>query len=199
VLAPNLDDVKPVLNPYIPTVVSIVHKAWRDWMESGYAATWEFKRNRANFVWAQMATYAREAFENHSQVYIVEKDETLKFLVNNTVLFRLKKGTETGLTSNIPTQQVLAYHDHEQDLFGMPAVQRVDVVYILNVLETDIQDILVVARNGKQLAWTYSLLEENVAVDALPFIEVPAPNNAPGPRLVKAKTAQRGAVSKPQE
>ena len=198
-LAPNLDDVKPVLNPHIPTVVSILHKAWRDWMDSGYAATWEFKRNRANFVWAQMATYAREAFENHPQVHIVEKDETLKFLVNGTILFRLKKGTETGLTSNIPTQQVLAYHDHEQDLFGMPAVQRVDVVYILNVLETDIQDILVVARNGKQLAWTYSLLEENEAVDTLPFIEVPAPANAPGPRLVKAKTAQRGAVAKPQE
>jgi len=57
VLAPNLDDVKPVLNPHIPTVVSIVRKAWRDWMESGYAATWEFKRNRANFIWAQMATF----------------------------------------------------------------------------------------------------------------------------------------------
>ena len=196
---PILTDVKTILEPHVSTIVSIMHRAWRDWMESGYAATWEFKRTRANFVWAQMITYAREAFENDADIHIVEKDETLKFLAGDRVLFRLKKGNETGLTANIPTQQVLAYHNHAQDMFGMPEVQRVDVVYIVNVLETDISDVLVVARDGKQLAWTYSLMEESEVVDTLPFPGVAAPHTPPGPRLVRAKTTQKGAEIKPQK
>ena len=116
---PDIEDVRTVLEPYEATIIDIIRQAWRDWIDSGFGAVWEFKRNRANFVWAQMAHYAREVFGGEPDVHIVEKDETLKFLVDDRVLFRLKKGDEVGLTANIPTQQVLAYHDHDQDLFGL--------------------------------------------------------------------------------
>lgn len=197
--APNEDDVKFVLEPYANAIVSIIRRAWQDWMESGYAATWEFKRARANFVSAQIALYAREAFEDEPNIYIVEKDETLKFLANDRVLFRLKKADMTGLTANIPTQQVLAYHDHDQNLFDLPEVQRVDAVYILNTLETDIHDILIVARDGERLAWTYSLLDGAEGVEALPIPETTPPEAAPGRRLVRAKAPQKDAEAKPRK
>lgn len=197
--APNEDDVKPVLEPYAGIIVTIMRRAWEDWLESGYALTWEFARARANFISAQMASYAREAFEDEPGIYIVEKDETLKFLADDRVLFRLKKGDEAGLTANIPTQQVLAYHDHDQNMFGMPEVQRVDVVYILNTLETDIHEILVVARDGKHLAWTYSLLDGAEGVAALPLPEASPPDAAPGRRLVRAKVLGKDADAKPRK
>lgn len=197
--APNEDDVKPVLEPYADIIVSIMRRAWADWLESGYAPTWEFARARANFISAQMAFYARQAFEDEPGIYIVEKDETLKFLAGDRVLFRLKKGDEVGLTANIPTQQVLAYHDHDQNMFGMPEVQRVDAVYILNTLETDIHDILIVARDGKQLAWTYSLLDGAEGVAALPLPQDSPPDAAPGRRLVRAKAHEKDAEAKPRK
>lgn len=194
--APNEDDVKPVLEPYADIIISIIRRAWADWLESGYVPTWEFARARANFISAQMAFYARQAFEDEPGIYIVEKDETLKFLADGRVLFRLKKGDEAGLTANIPTQQVLAYHDHDQNMFGMLEVQRVDAVYILNTLETDIQDILVVARDGKHLAWTYSLLDGAEGVEALPLPQTSPPDAAPGRRLVRAKAQKKDAEAK---
>ncbi|WP_370235357.1 MULTISPECIES: hypothetical protein [Henriciella] len=196
--APIEAQVRPILQPYAATITSIMRRAWADWMESGYAAAWEFKRARANFVSAQMAHYARESFDGEPGLHIVEKDETLKFLADDLVLFRLKKADDTGLTANIPTQQVLAYHDHDQNLFGLPEVQRVDAVYILNTLETDIQDILVVARDGKHLAWTYSLLDGAEGVESLPLPKTSPPDAAPGRRLVRAKAPEKGAETKPR-
>ncbi|MEM1105758.1 MAG: hypothetical protein AAGH87_05155 [Pseudomonadota bacterium] len=197
--APNEDDVKRVLEPYSGIIVSIMRRAWEDWLNSGYAATWEFARARANYISAQMAFYAREAFEDEPGIYIVEKDETLKFLADDRVVFRLKKADEAGLTANIPTQQVLAYHDHDQNMLGLPEVQRVDAVYILNTLETDIHDIFVVARDGKQLAWTYSLLDGAEGVVALPLPEASPPDVAPGRRLVRAKALGKDAETKPRK
>lgn len=197
--APNEDDVKPVLEPYADIIVSIMRRAWADWMGTEYVATWEFKRGRANFISAQMAHYAREAFADEPGIYIVEEDETLKFLAGDQVLFRLKKADEAGLTANIATQRELAYHDHNQNMFGMPEIQRVDAVYILNTLETDIHDILIVARDGKQLAWTYSLLDSVEGIEALPAPETAPPDAAPGRRLVRAKAHGKDAEAKPRK
>ena len=111
----------------------------------------------------------------------------MKFLVRNTVLFRFKKADETGRSSNVATQLALAFHNHEQDLSGLPEVQRVEVVYKLNRLETQVDDICVVARNGDQIAWEYSLLDAGEAAVPLPM---PAPKpERPTAAIVKLKDA----------
>ena len=111
----------------------------------------------------------------------------MKFLIRDTVLFRFKKADGTGRSSNVTTQLALAFHDHDQDLFGLPEVQRVEVVYKLNRLETQIVDICVVARNGDQIAWEYSLLGAGEATVPLPMPE-PKPER-PVAAIVKLKGA----------
>ena len=183
---PSEATVRPVLDEIREQVVSAIREAWEDWLASDRNCVWRCKRSRANFVWEQIIERANNALLGHDAVHVIDGAETMKFLVRDTVLFRFKKADETGRSSNVATQLALAFHDHEQDLFGLPEVQRVEVVYKLNRLETQINDICVVARNGDQIAWEYSLLDADEATVPLPMPE-PKPER-PAASIVKLKS-----------
>ena len=155
-----------------------------------FRSVWRCKRSRANFVWEQIIDRAHAALFDHADVHVIDGNETMKFLVQDTVLFRFKKADETGRSANVATQLALAFHDHDQDLFDLPEVQRVEVVYKLNRLETKIEDICVVARDGDLIAWEYSLLDTGEAVVPLPLPE-PKPER-PAASIVKLKGAVDG-------
>jgi hypothetical protein len=166
---PLQSDVQAHIDPLADEIMRIIHGAWQDWQSSPYPAVWRAKRSRANFVWEQMIERAEGAFNDVAEIRILAKNETCQFLVNGTVLFRLKKGDDNGLSSNIPTQLALKFHDHQENLFGLPDVQRVDIVYQLNELETEIRDILVVARDEDSVVWSYSILDRAANVERLPM------------------------------
>jgi len=187
---PNEATVRPILNEVRDQVVSAIQNAWEDWLASDFNGVWRCKRSRANFVWEQIIDHAHAALLDHGDVHVIDGNETMKFLVQDTVLFRFKKADETGKSSNVATQLALAFHDHEQDLFDMPEVQRVEVVYKLNRLETKIDDICVVARDGDLIAWEYSLLDAGEGVVPLPMPE-PMPER-PAAAIVKLKGAADG-------
>lgn len=184
---PSKATVRPILDEIRDHVVSAIRAAWEDWLASDFNGVSRCKRSRANFVWEQIIERANTALLNHEAVHLIDGHETMKFLVRDVVLFRFKKADETGRSSNVATQLALAFHDHEQDLFGLPEVQRVEVVYKLNRLETQIDDICVVARNGGQIAWEYSLLDAGEATVPLPVPE-PKPDR-PAASIVKLKGA----------
>ena len=177
--------VRPILDEIRDQVVSAIREAWEDWLASDFNGVWRCRRSRANFVWEQIIERANNALLDHDAVHVIAGHETMKFLVRDTVLFRFKKADGTGRSSNVATQLALAFHDHAQDLFGLPEVQRVEVVYKLNRLETRIDDICVVARNGDLIAWEYSLLDASEAAVPLPMRE-PKPER-PGATIVKLK------------
>ena len=183
---PQMSTVRPILDEFRDPIVSAIREAWDEWQASGYAGFWS-KRGRANFIWEQIIHRAHTALQDHDAVHIIEGNETKKFLVRGAVLFRFKKADGSGRTSNIPTQLELAFHDHEQDLFGSPEVQRVEVVYKLNRLETQIEDICVVARIGNMIAWKYSLMDAGEVDVPLPMPE-PEPAR-PAAKIVKLKAA----------
>lgn len=180
--------VRPVLGEIRNQVISAIRGAWEDWLASDFNGIWRCKRSRANFVWEQIIERANNALLDHDAVHVIEGHETMKFLVRDTVLFRFKKANETGRSSNVATQLALAFHDHDQDLFGLPEVQRVEVVYKLNRLETQVDDICVVARNGDQIAWEYSLLDAGEAAIPLPMPE--SKPERPAAAIVKLKGAE---------
>lgn len=182
---PSQATVRPVLDEIRDQVVSAIREAWEDWLASDRNGVWRYKRSRANFVWEQIIERANNALLGHDAVHVIDGHETMKFLVRDTVLFRFKKADETGRSSNVATQLALAFHDHDEDLFGLPEVQRVEVVYKLNRLETQIEDICVVARNGDQIAWEYSLLNAGEAAVPLPLPE--AKPERPAASIVKLK------------
>lgn len=184
---PSEANVRPVLDEIREHVVAAIREAWEDWLGSDRNGVWRYKRSRANFVWEQIIERANNALLDHDAVHVIDGHETMKFLVRDTVLFRFKKADETGRSSNVATQLALAFHDHDEDLFGLPEVQRVEVVYKLNRLETQIDDICVVARNGDQIAWEYSLLDSDEVTVSLPMPE-PKPER-PAASIVKLKGA----------
>jgi len=184
---PSETTVRPILDEIRVHVVSAIREAWEDWLASDFNGVWRCKRSRANFVWEQIVERANNALLDHDAVHVIDGHETMKFLVRDIVLFRFKKADETGRSSNVATQLALAFHDHEQDLIGLPEVQRVEVVYKLNRLETQIDDICVVARNGDQIAWEYSLLDAGEAAVPLPLPE--AKPERPAASIVKLKGA----------
>lgn len=182
---PNEATVRPILNEIRDQVSTAIQDAWEDWLGSDFNGVWRCKRSRANFVWEQIIDRAHAALFYHADVHVIDGNETMKFLVQDTVLFRFKKADETGRSSNVATQLALAFHDHDQDLFDLPEVQRVEVVYKLNRLETKIEDICVVARDGALIAWEYRLMDAGEAVVPLPLLE-PKPER-PAASIVKLK------------
>ncbi|RVV97937.1 hypothetical protein EKE94_10730 [Mesobaculum littorinae] len=184
---PSEATVRPILGEIGAPIVAAIYEAWEDWLGSDRNGVWRYKRSRANFVWEQIIERSNNALLDHAAVHVIEGHETMKFLVRDTVLFRFKKADETGRSSNVATQLALAFHDHDEELFDLPEVQRVEVVYKLNRLETQIEDICVVARNGDQVAWEYSLLDADEATVPLPMPE-PKPER-PAASIVKLKGA----------
>ncbi|MCK4390892.1 MAG: hypothetical protein KAV83_11735, partial [Desulfobacterales bacterium] len=61
-----------------------------------------------------------------------------------------------------------AYLNGNIGLFGPLELLRVQVVYILNRLETDIKDVLVVGRNGSKVVWKYGIKPQFDAIEELP-------------------------------
>ena len=156
---PRKEIVQPIIDKHREAIVTVVHGAWQDWIASPHPGIWRQSRSRANFVWEQMIERAHLSLDQYSGVHIIEGHATYKFLIDDTVLFRFKKGDETGLSANVPTQHALAFHDHDQDLLGLPEIHRVEVVYQLNQLETEISDVIIVARDEDAVVWSYSLLD----------------------------------------
>lgn len=183
---PPQEEVRNVLSDYGDSIVEIVRGAWEDWSACPQSGVWRKKRSRANFIWEQIIDRAHQAFDELAQIRIVESNETFLFVIDDRVLFRFKKGDEFGLSANLPTQGALAFHDHEQDLFGLPKVHRVEVVYQLNALETDIRDVLVVGRDERRVSWTFSLLNTEERVVSMPVFE-PAESTKPAAGLVRAR------------
>lgn len=170
---PKKSKVKTVLEPYHPILAEITLGAWEDWRSSSECGRTIFSRTRANIIFDRMISRAREVFSGMPSIRIVERVGTEYFVADDQVLFRFKKGNVLGLSGNVRTQLSLAFHDHDQrSLFDHLDLDRVEVVYTLNKLETKIANILVVGRDGYDLAWAYSIIPEaDVIVDA-PFAPV---------------------------
>jgi len=154
-----MEVVKRLLKPHEKLIADLFLGAWDQWWRNPQRAALGFRRTRAclmhNYIMNEAVPALRAA-----KIYVTEKHETAFFTVSQRLLFRLKKGDEKGLTSNVPTQAVLAFTDPEKNLSlftDLPDVWRVDIAYVLNYLQTKIDQIVVVARDDKRVIWSYSI------------------------------------------
>jgi hypothetical protein len=170
VTAPIRDDVEKVLKRIEPELYEIVKGAWQDWLESSEVGRTRFTRTRANLVWDRMVDRAFEKFSQDPNIAYIIQFHTVKFIVGNHVLFRFKKGDLKGLSHNFQTQLALAFHDHNTLLFGDFA--RVEVVYVLNELETQIKRVCVVARNNDTVLWVYDIMPQNAVIEDFPMAPI---------------------------
>ncbi len=166
--APDIEVVQAALAPLESVLTRAFTSAWADW-QSADLGHWR-RRGRANYVWEQAAHYAATELDPIPSVAVLLKNESYHFLVDDRVSFRLKKADSSGFTRNYPTQEALAFHDPQLPLSGVPAQHRVEVTYQLNEAETSVSDIVVVARDGDKVLWTYSMVRDN-SVTSLPTLQ----------------------------
>lgn len=181
---PQESHVQSVLQPFHSTLASIVSGAWAKWRSSELGLQPASGRTRACIVWDAMMQHALDAFENDPRVDVVSRSQTYYFLIDDTVVLRFKKGNVSGLSRNYPTQEALKFHEPENDLFGYPT--KVEVVYVLDHTETEVSQILVVARNANQVIWSYNLVENTAANVVDLAVEQPVPQRETR-RIVRLK------------
>ena len=170
-------EVRRLLGPREPVIIRIALDAWARWWRNS-ERTQLYRRSRACLIHNYMMMDANTAFLADRGIHIIPGQETSYFLVEDRLLFRFKKGDDRGLSSNIETQASLAFIEPETPLIELPDVARVDVAYIVNPLETLIQSLLVVARDGDRPLWSYSIYPraESDTVTTLPVQpKAPAP------------------------
>lgn len=188
---PNQRLVQKVLAPHAQWITESIFGAWLDWRGFPQGAAWRCSRSRANFVWEQIIDRALNALALASNVRSERVNETFNFLVDGVVLFKFKKANEKGISANFPTQTALSFHNHQNTAPGIPLVHHVEVIYQLNALEIDVQDILVVARNGPRVHWHYSLLQAStVTMPPVAVNPTPTPYARVVPRANQADKNQ---------
>jgi len=173
--APIESEVRRLLHPREPAIAKIALDAWARWWRNP-ERTQLFRRSRAYLMHNYMMIDANAGLALDRGIHIISGQETSYFLVEGRLLFRFKKGDERGVSSNIETQASLAFIEPEMPLIELPDVARVDIAYVVNPLETLIQTILVVARDGDQALWSYPIYPraEETTVTTLP-VEAKAP------------------------
>ncbi|MFA5183553.1 MAG: hypothetical protein WC405_19770 [Syntrophales bacterium] len=161
---PDKNIVQTILEPFEPEIDRCIRKAFQDWREIKKVHNLLYNRTRATVVHDRTIYWALDIFPAKQDIKIIQKYETAWFLANNAnheAIFRFKKGHGLGFSRNLPTINALAFHDPDHNTLW-PEAHRVEIVYLLNILKTKIDRILVVARNGKQLVWTYPIIPQAV-------------------------------------
>lgn len=185
--------VRDVLARHEKTLVSAILDGWEEWRALGLGGRLLFiPRSRACLVYDFIAKNAVNALDGQAGVHILCKDETVKILFDDRVVLRFKKASDNGLGSNIETQATMDFVDQQLALPGMPNAHKVEVVYILNHLRTQISQIAVVARDGDKCLWSYLLpIESDTAVIDLPRPVEPLLPVAPRVKLRVAHKDQK--------
>lgn len=131
-----------------------------------------YRRVRAGLIHNYMMLDAIPGMASE-RIKVIERPayETALFLLDDELVFRFKKGDAEGMSSNIGTQAALDYNDPNEclSLFGLPDLIRVDVSYSLNELETQLGDVMVVARDNDRVAWSFSILMREADVAPEPI------------------------------
>ena len=180
---PDEETVKATLTKYHPRIRSVVLRAWAEWVAvsecrsaKGFA-TVLYPRTVANYVFDAIARYALDEFDGDLLVRVIVEAQTVKFCFEEKVIGRFKKGDEANLGQNHPTQAALDYVDPQMTLPGLPPeADKIEFIWIGNDLGTEINKVLVVARDKDRLIWEYEIDDPAEGTGAIP---IPAPSTPP--------------------
>ena len=123
--------------------------AWQDWSTNpDRPKLGRYLRNRAALFFTYLTERLLAEFKEDPQARFIFEQETFKLVIEEKLVIRFKKSNRNGVGSNIGTQAELDFCDPQTELPGFPGLQKLEIVYGLNVTQTAIDQITVLARNG---------------------------------------------------
>jgi hypothetical protein len=161
--------VKSRLGPYEQRIRGAIEGAWADYLSISVRHKFLYARTRANVVFDLIAGRILVEFDADPDVKIIQKDETVKILIEDVLLVRIKKANGDGLGSNIPTQAALAFVAQEPEFPGLlPDVFKIEVCYFEGASGADIAAVRVTARDNDEILWSYEL-GRSAGAEIIPF------------------------------
>lgn len=162
--------VEPVLGAFAIRLRAILDRAMADWLATPNRGQFMYARTRANIIFDHIIRHALSEFDGDGDATVkaLREPQSVKFLFQSSVVARFKKGNGRGVGANIETQTVLDYIDPQSSFAGLPDIQRVEIVYQLNILGTGFAEVAVVARNKRTRVWAYPLTGRPAA-DIIPL------------------------------
>lgn len=194
------DDVKAALAPYHARIRKVICLGLSEWIAVSECRTKKgfqpvlYRRTITNYVFDAIARNARTEFGTDPTVRVIDEAQTVKFCFADVVVGRFKKGDDDHLGQNIATQAALDFIDPQQSLPGFPPeAAKVEFVWEPNEIGTEVAVVLVVARDGDSVLWSYEI--DDVA-DSGVVVEFPTPAVEPDDEapLVTPKTKPQDDV-----
>jgi hypothetical protein len=196
------DAVQDILAPYRERIRSIVERAWAEWrahaawrLEAGLEPLL-YSRTVSNYVFDAIARIAVAEFAADASVHIQIEAQTIKLFFKGGVCARFKKGDDNKLGQNHPTQASLAFEYADGQLPGFPAeTAKVEFIWLANDINTRLEHVLVVARDGDELLWDYEI-EAGASAAVILFTPTTPPEPPQDGALITPKATD---IKKPEE
>jgi hypothetical protein len=195
---PTIDDVRPILQAFELRLRKVLEAAWdEDWQSMPTRQkSLLSKRSRASCMFDFAKHRAIREFTGDSEIQMIHKGQTVKFLFQNSVLARIKKANARGLGSNIETQAVLEFVDPQFKMFDLPPLHHVEICYQEDNFATRISSISVTARQLYRRIWSYELQRPQTAtitpIISATTVDDEVPRATVRPRVVAEKQDEQG-------
>lgn len=182
---PVEEEVREILLPFHGRIRLVVERAWAEWRtvekfrtDVGMSAIL-YSRTVANYVFDAIARFALAEFMTDPSVHLKIEAQTIKIFFKGGVCGRFKKGDDSRLGQNVPTFAALSFEYADGLLPGLPSeTAKVEFIWLANEINTRLEQVLVVARDGDKLIWDYEIDEEAPSAGTgtvVPFPVAPAP------------------------
>ena len=159
-LLANEKEVRSILTSDRETRIAQAYRlAWTDWWNNPARQrlnTWS--RTRANNLFEYLFYHLKSEFKDDPRTRFFFERETFKLIIEEELVIRFKKSNSHGVGSNIGTQAEFDFCDPQTELPGLPGLHKVEIVYSLNVTQSAIDQITVLARNGDRRLWSYNIM-----------------------------------------
>ncbi len=183
------------LAPYEGRIRRVIDGAWSQYLAIPCRHKFLYPRTRANIVFDLIAGSLLAEFDGDLTVHLIHKNETIKLLVGDEVLCRVKKANSSGLGSNIYTQEVMDFIRQEPSIPGLLGeVHKIEICYFEDPTGAEIASVHVTARDNDVKLWSYEIDrdERGASADVVPFPKVAPDALPPEVEPKSAKKEERG-------
>lgn len=172
------DDVRGIITPIREAgIFRAFHQAFNDYLQD-QARYPRWPRTRANMVFERLAVRLQEQFIDDPGMRFVFENETVKIVVDQKILARCKKADSAGLGHNVPTFSNDLFVTQNDLLATVAPFDKVEIVYAVNILGTEISKVVVQARDGDIKLWSYEI-DDSALTKAAPVTPLPTPKLPP--------------------